>query len=353
MLTREGTLSARTLAALREAMARGVLVVLASGRMVEAMRNLAEEIPVNAPLIAFNGALAWDLREGRAAARFPLACEDAKAICRMAEERGLHIQAYPDGGYFYERANEFSRYYEEKLHYPGKALGIKMSEYITTDVNKLLIVAPEEACSQAIPEFQRAFEGKASFFRSRPVYIEIVHPSVNKGRALEAQAYPDGGYFYERANEFSRYYEEKLHYPGKALGIKMSEYITTDVNKLLIVAPEEACSQAIPEFQRAFEGKASFFRSRPVYIEIVHPSVNKGRALEALARSLNVPREQVIAFGDEDNDLSMLEYAGVGYAMDNAKPEFKAKADKIAPHFAQDGVAQVIEQLIREGEMDW
>lgn len=40
----------------------------------------------------------------------------------------------------------------------------------------------------------------------------------------------------------------------------MSEYITTDVNKLLIVAPEEACSQAIPEFQRAFEGKASFFR---------------------------------------------------------------------------------------------
>ena len=57
LLTREGTLSARTLAALREAMARGVLVVLASGRMVEAMRNLAEEIPVNAPLIAFNGAL--------------------------------------------------------------------------------------------------------------------------------------------------------------------------------------------------------------------------------------------------------------------------------------------------------
>ena len=258
LLTREGTLSSRTLAALREAMARGVLVVLASGRMVEAMRDLAEEIPVNAPLIAFNGALAWDLREGRAAARFPLKCEDAKAICRMAEERGLHIQAYPDGGYFYERANEFSRYYEEKLHYPGKALGIKMSEYITTDVNKLLIVAPEEACSQAIPEFQRAFEGKASFFRSRPVYIEIVHPSVNKGRALEA-----------------------------------------------------------------------------------------------LARSLNVPREQVIAFGDEDNDLPMLEYAGVGYAMDNAKPEFKAKADKIAPHFAQDGVAQVIEQLIREGEMDW
>ena len=146
LLTREGTLSARTLAALREAMARGVLVVLASGRMVEAMRNLAEEIPVNAPLIAFNGALAWDLREGRAAARFPLACEDAKAICRMAEERGLHIQAYPDGGYFYERANEFSRYYEEKLHYPGKALGIKMSEYITTDVNKLLIVAPDDIC---------------------------------------------------------------------------------------------------------------------------------------------------------------------------------------------------------------
>ena len=258
LLTSESTLSPRTLAALREATARGVLVVLASGRMVEAMRDLAEEIPVNAPLIAFNGALAWDLKAERAVARFPLACEDAKAICRMAEERALHIQAYPDGGYFYERENEFSRYYEEKIHHAGKALGIRMSEFITTDVNKLLIVAPEETCSEMIPEFQRAFEGKASFFRSRPVYIEIVHPSVNKGRALEA-----------------------------------------------------------------------------------------------LARALNVPREQVIAFGDEDNDLPMLEYAGVGYAMENAKPEVKARADRIAPHFAQDGVAQVIEELIRKGEMDW
>lgn len=126
---------------------------------------MAEEIPVNAPAYRLQWRTGLGFAEGRAAARFPLACEDAKAICRMAEERGLHIQAYPDGGYFYERANEFSRYYEEKLHYPGKALGIKMSEYITTDVNKLLIVAPEEACSQAIPEFQRAFEGKASFFR--------------------------------------------------------------------------------------------------------------------------------------------------------------------------------------------
>ena len=59
LLTREGTLSARTLAALREAMARGVLVVLASGRMVEAMRNLAEEIPVNRMPIGYQEERLW------------------------------------------------------------------------------------------------------------------------------------------------------------------------------------------------------------------------------------------------------------------------------------------------------
>jgi len=258
LLTPEGTVSPRTIVALREAMARGVCVVLASGRMVEAMRTIADSIPVNAPLIAFNGAIAWDLNENRAATRFPLAMEDARDICRMAEEKGLHIQAYPDGGYFYENTNEFSRYYEKMIRYPGTATGTKMSEFITTDVNKLLIIAPEEDCRRELPAFQKTFEGKASFFQSRNIYIECVHPEVDKGSALEA-----------------------------------------------------------------------------------------------LAKHLNIPQSQIIAFGDEENDIPMLRYAHIGYAMENAKPAVREQADRIAPHFAKDGVAQVIEQLISEGEMDW
>jgi len=95
LLTPEGTVSPRTLVALRDAMARGVAVVLASGRMVEAMQSIAESISVNAPLIAFNGAVAWDLKAGQAAARFPLAMEDAKSICRMGRKRNCTFRHIP------------------------------------------------------------------------------------------------------------------------------------------------------------------------------------------------------------------------------------------------------------------
>jgi hydroxymethylpyrimidine pyrophosphatase-like HAD family hydrolase len=59
-----------------------------------------------------------------------------------------------------------------------------------------------------------------------------------------------------------------------------------------------------------------------------------------------VPREQVIACGDSGNDLSMVQWAGLGVAMANATPEVLAAADWVAPSVHEDGVATVIERFI-------
>ena len=74
-------------------------------------------------------------------------------------------------------------------------------------------------------------------------------------------------------------------------------------------------------------------------VEINQIRANKGEALIALAAHLGLKREQTIAFGDGLNDLSMLEQAGIGVAMDNACPEAKGLADWIAPSCDEDGVA--------------
>ena len=72
-------------------------------------------------------------------------------------------------------------------------------------------------------------------------------------------------------------------------------------------------------------------------------------ALERLCALTDTPREAVMAFGDGRNDLDMLEWAGVGCAVDNAVPEVKAAADELIPSNDEDGVAQAVERLLDRG----
>ena len=80
-------------------------------------------------------------------------------------------------------------------------------------------------------------------------------------------------------------------------------------------------------------------------LEVNVPEAAKGTGLLKLAELLGLKREQVIAFGDGENDIDMIQCAGIGYAMANAPENVKAAADRIAPPNTEDGVAQVLEEL--------
>ena len=80
-------------------------------------------------------------------------------------------------------------------------------------------------------------------------------------------------------------------------------------------------------------------------VEINQKRANKGEALLALGTHLDVRREEILAFGDGYNDLSMLKMAGVGVAMANACDEAKAVSDRIALSCDEDGVAHFIEEF--------
>ena len=91
--------------------------------------------------------------------------------------------------------------------------------------------------------------------------------------------------------------------------------------------------------------------SHPTYLEIVSASVDKGDALRILAERLGVAREEIAAFGDADNDVGMLEYAGSGYVMQNANEQLLARVPLHAPANTDDGVARVLEELLARGEI--
>ena len=82
------------------------------------------------------------------------------------------------------------------------------------------------------------------------------------------------------------------------------------------------------------------------YIEITREDCDKGKALEAICRHLGIDTKNTMAFGDGDNDLFFLEKAGVAVAMENAFPSVKEKADIIAKSNNENGVCELIEQVI-------
>src|SRR5699024_7858594 len=79
-------------------------------------------------------------------------------------------------------------------------------------------------------------------------------------------------------------------------------------------------------------------------IEIVRKGMNKAVGLKKIANHYNIPQERIIAFGDEDNDLEIIDFAGVGVAMNKALNELKSIADHITTSYERDGVGTFLEQ---------
>lgn len=83
-------------------------------------------------------------------------------------------------------------------------------------------------------------------------------------------------------------------------------------------------------------------------IEINHVNAQKGMALQAYADRLNIPMDNVMAIGDNNNDLSMLEVAGISYAMENGSPEVKRVAKRLAKTNVENGVGLAILDVLAE-----
>ena len=100
------------------------------------------------------------------------------------------------------------------------------------------------------------------------------------------------------------------------------------------------------EMSKKYGEKLSIFRSEPFFVEFTSPRIDKGESLNRLMVHLGMTKDNLIAFGDGFNDLTMIEYAGVGVAMSNAQEVLKDIANVVAPSNDEDGVACIIEKLI-------
>lgn len=159
------------------------------------------------------------------------------------------------------------------------------------------------------------------------------------------QSYVDDILYVAEHNETSRYYERMTGIKAVALG---EEFYTMAgaPTKMLALTGEAQLGEIEKQVRSAFGDRLYIARSKPTYLEMTHPQVNKGHALAFLAEKLGITREQVMAVGDSQNDLDMIEYAGWGVAMGNAAANVKAAAQAVTGHHDAEGVAEAIEQYV-------
>lgn len=166
-----------------------------------------------------------------------------------------------------------------------------------------------------------------------------------RGQGLEPLVYIEDELYVEAQTERTRAYAEitkvRLNYVGN-----LEAYITEEPTMLLFMGDVLTIDNLLPKMQQTYGQEYYITRSFPTFIEIMKVGVSKAAALESLAAELEISREEIIAIGDNYNDIEMITYAGLGVAVGNAAESLKCVADYTAQARNGEAVIEVIERFI-------
>ena len=124
------------------------------------------------------------------------------------------------------------------------------------------------------------------------------------------------------------------------------EAMQSPVMKMTITAEKERLDEVEADLRGWDHKNLQFIRSGDFFIDFMHKEATKGHALMNLAKQQQVPRENILALGNYYNDMTMIQYAGIGIAMSNSPLDVQAAADDVTLSNNEDGVSVVLEQYI-------
>jgi len=151
---------------------------------------------------------------------------------------------------------------------------------------------------------------------------------------------------------------EKLTPEGEAYAalagvqIRLVDSMTAELEraeamKIMAISHHETQLLLMQDYlQRIYQSRLHITRSKPYFLEVMHPEADKARALQVIASHFKLDRDEVMAVGDSFNDLEMIKWAGLGVAMGNAVPVVKAAADYITKSNEEEGVAEALQRFI-------
>lgn len=194
---------------------------------------------------------------------------------------------------------------------------------------------------------QEAVSRKILYRKAIPVTLAREAVSFLLGEGAHLHMYREDRVFVQKTNEWSRAYGQKTGVTVEETNLMtVLEQEKEGVEKLIIFGPPEELAGWRQKLGRKLPDRLHLTSSKPYFLEMGHPEVNKGRALLTFAEGLGIKPEEIMALGDGLNDLEMLRCAGLGVAMGNAQQEVKEAADAVTATNEEDGVAQAIEEYV-------
>jgi len=161
---------------------------------------------------------------------------------------------------------------------------------------------------------------------------------------LDTQFYDDG-MIVEKETTIIRNY---VKHTNIAFRIMPNIFDIEKSTKVLFNSPDIDKLNALKQLiELELKGQVNVFFSKPTYLEVLHIEANKGLVVKFLAEKLDIKQDEIIAVGDSFNDIFMIEYAGLGVAVRNARDEVKKTADYITQGTNnEDAIKEVIEKFI-------
>lgn len=173
-----------------------------------------------------------------------------------------------------------------------------------------------------------------------------VYPMIDKGNYLFVNDVYKGMIAYQNEKI------DIIQYEARGGNFKLCEiedlssFVDFPLNKILTAGDPEYLNEHYQDMMEPFKERLNCMFTAPFYFEFTAKGIDKAKALDSVLKPMGFQQEEMVAFGDGDNDATMLSYAGIGVAMDNAQDSLKKIADKITLSNEEDGIAVMLETLL-------
>ena len=185
------------------------------------------------------------------------------------------------------------------------------------------------------------------FLLHEPIPLELAREAI---ASLEEESFPvncyvDDELYVARPTPESDRYASFQHIPVHEVGDLLA-WLEEPPTKLVAIGDPAALDGLGQRMKKRFAGRLYVAKSLPYFLEFASPAVNKASGLAFVAEHLGFDAEETIAFGDGENDVELLEWAGYAVAVANAHERVLAVADYVCPPVQEEGVATVIEAFL-------
>lgn len=163
-----------------------------------------------------------------------------------------------------------------------------------------------------------------------------------KSKDIYLHVYSGNKYIVSEEDFYFRRYAQKENISDTLIGLNNIENF--EFSKMLFIGDRDILEKIQKDINNNINADTSF--SHTNFLEILANGINKGSALKWLCDKKGIKRDEIIAFGDNYNDIKMIEFAGIGVAVSNAEDELKNKADYICLSNDKNGVGKFLEDFL-------